>query len=261
MSEEADMNFEIEREIASYLEGSEKLMGVFKRLREDPRIKGLLDMSNIVLVHRLKYNDHGLTHAMITTRNSLKILDILGPEIVVTENWRDFEDSKLIVMVASFLHDIGNAVHREEHELLSVTLARPLVEEILRDYYGDPAKEVKIASMILEAIMCHMGRFEPTSIEAGVVATADGCDMEKERARIPFQLGRHDIHKFSALAVEEVRISRGEEKPLRITVGMRDPSGTFQVEEILLKKIRGVRFEGFVEVYAEIAGLERIRFI
>ncbi|MCS7103769.1 MAG: HD domain-containing protein, partial [Candidatus Korarchaeum sp.] len=233
------MILELEGEILNYLRTSGKLVEAFKYLKENPKILGLLDMSNIVLVHRLKYNDHGLTHAMMTTRNSLKILDILGPELVVTESWRDFNDSKLIVMVASFLHDIGNAVHREEHELLSVALAKPFVDEILQQYYGDPIKEVKVASMIFEAMICHMGRFQPTSIEAGVVATADGCDMEKERARLPFQLGRHDIHKFSALAVEEVRIGKGEEKPLRITIGMKDPSGTFQIEEILLKKIRG----------------------
>ncbi|MEM2729753.1 MAG: hypothetical protein QXL56_05055 [Candidatus Korarchaeum sp.] len=254
------MTLELEREILSYL-GSEDLIRAFKYLRENPRILGLLDMSNIILVHRLKYNDHGLTHAMITTRNSLKILDILGHEVVVTEDWRDFNDSKLIVMVASFLYDIGNAVHREEHELLSVTLAKSFVDEVLQQYYGDPSKEVKVASMIFEAMICHMGRFQPTSIEAGIVATADGCDMEKERARLPFQLGRHDIHKFSALAVEEVRISRGREKPLRITVGMSDPSGTFQIEEILLRKIRGANFERFVEVYAEIRGMGEIRFI
>lgn len=118
-----------------------------------------------------------------------------------------------MVTVASFLHDIGNAAHGEEHELLSVSLAEPFVDEVLRDYRGDPMKEVKVASMIFEAMMCRMGRFQPTSIEAGIVATADGCDREKERARLPFQLGRHDIHKFSALAVEEARIGRGREKP------------------------------------------------
>lgn len=255
------MEREIEEEILNHLRGQPGLEEAFRYLMENPRILGLLEMSNIVLVHRLKYNDHGLTHALITARNSLKILDILGPEIVVTEPWRDFNDSKLIVLVASFLHDLGNAVHREEHELLSVTLSKPFVDEILREYYGDPSKEAKIACMIFEAIICHMGRFKPTSIEAGVVATADGCDMEKERARIPFQLGKHDIHKFSALAVEEVEIMKGVEKPLRIRVGMRDPSGVFQIEEILLRKIKGANFDEFVEVYGSISGEEEIRFI
>ncbi|MDK2371883.1 MAG: HD domain-containing protein [Candidatus Korarchaeota archaeon] len=245
----------------SRLNGSERLLRVYDYLRSNRRIRGLLDMSNIVLVHRLKFNDHGVTHAMITTRNSLKILDILGPEIVVTEDWRDFEDSKLIVMVASYLHDIGNSIHREEHEFLSVMLAKPFVEEITSMVYEDEEKAVKVASMIYEAIMCHMGRFEPTSIEAGVVATADGCDMEQERARLPFRLGGHDIHKYSALSVQKVEITRGEEKPLRIEVYMKDPSGTFQIEEILMKKLRGTKFERFVEIYAIIGGREVIRFI
>ena len=251
----------LDQEIVSRLNGSERLLRVYDYLRSNRRIKGLLDMSNIVLVHRLKFNDHGVTHALITTRNSLKILDILGPEIVVTEDWRNFEDSKLIVMVASYLHDIGNSIHREEHEFLSVMLAKPFVEEITSMVYEDEEKAVKVASMIYEAIMCHMGRFEPTSIEAGVVATADGCDMEQERARLPFRLGGHDIHKYSALAVQKVEITRGAEKPLRIEVYMKDPSGTFQIEEILMKKLRGTKFERFVEIYAIIGGKEVIRFI
>lgn len=251
----------LDQEIVKRLDGSKKLLMVYRYLKNNRRIKGLLDMSNIVLVHRLKFNDHGITHAMITTRNSLKILDILGPESVVTEDWRDFEDSKLIVMVASYLHDIGNSVHREQHEHLSVMLAKPFVEEITSMVYDDGEKAVKIESMVYEAILCHMGRFEPTSIEAGVVATADGCDMEKERARLPFRLGGHDIHKYSALAVQEVEILRGEEKPVRIVVHMKDPSGTFQIEEILMKKLRGTRFERFVEVYAIIEDREVIRFI
>ncbi len=251
----------LDQEIMSRLNGSHRLLQVYDYLRSNERIRGLLEMSNIVLVHRLKYNDHGITHAMITTRNSLKILDILGPEIVVTEDWRDFEDSKLIVMVASYLHDIGNSVHRDQHEFLGVMLARPFVEEITSMVYDDQGKAVKIASMIYEAIMCHMGRFEPTSIEAGVVATADGCDMEQERARLPFRLGGHDIHKYSALAIQKVEITKGEEKPLRIEVHMRDPSGTFQIEEILMRKLRGTHFERFVEIYAIIGGKEVIRFI
>lgn len=42
---------------------------------------------------------------------------------------------------------------------------------------------------------------------------------------------------------------------------MKDPSGTFQIEEILLRKIRGANFERFVETYAEIEGIGEIRFI
>ncbi len=251
---------QLDSEIIERLDGSERLLEAYNYLRTKPEIKGLLDMANIVLVQRLKFNDHGLTHALITTRNSLKILDILGPELIVTEDWRSFEDSKLIVMVASFLHDIGNSIHREEHELLSIFLASPFVDEIVREAYVDREKSVKVGSMIYEAIMCHMGRYRPTSIEAGVVATADGCDMEKERARLPFKMGKHDIHKYSALAVEKVNLLKGKERPLRIEVHMKDPSGTFQIQEILMKKIEGTNFEKFVEIYA-IIGREVVRFI
>ena len=42
---------------------------------------------------------------------------------------------------------------------------------------------------------------------------------------------------------------------------MKDPSGTFQIEEILMKKIKGTNFEKFVEIYAIIGEKEVIRFI
>ncbi len=251
----------LEREIHERISSSSKLARIYNYLRSSQRISSLLEMANIVLVHRLKYNDHGKIHALITARNSLKIVDILGPEILVTEDWRTFEDSKVIVLIASYLHDIGNSIHRDEHELLGVVLAKPFVEEMLSLIYDDESKSAKIASMVYESIMCHMGRYEPTSVEAGVVATADGCDMEQERARLPFRLGGHDIHKYSALSIERVELLRGEERPLRIEVYMRDPSGTFQIEEILMKKIKGTNFERFVEIYANIIGKEIVRFI
>ncbi len=250
----------LDEEIAERLKGDDALLSVYEYLSSNKRIAALHDMANIVLVQRLKYNDHGRVHARITTLNALKIIDILG-ERVVKESWRTFRDSKLIVMVASFLHDIGNAINREDHELLSVFLSRPFVEEIMNMFYEDEQMKVKISSMIYEAIMCHMGRYSPTSLEAGIVATADGCDMEEERARLPFKMGEKDIHKYSALAIQKVNIVHGEQKPLRIEVKMKDPSGVFQIQEILMKKIKGTNFQDYVEIIAVINDKEIIRFI
>ncbi len=255
-----DLVRRLDQEIFSKLSDDEELVSVYEYLSNNVEIASLHDMANIVLVQRLKFNDHGRVHARITTLNALKIVDVLGDRIV-NESWRDLRDSKLIVMVASFLHDVGNAVNRDEHELLSVFLSKPFVEDVVSMFYDDPSKRVKISSMIYEAIMCHMGRFQPTSLEAGVVATADGCDMEEERARLPYKMGEKDIHKYSALAIQKVNILPGEEKPLRIEVKMKDPSGVFQIEEILMKKIKGTNFQDYVEIIAIINGEEVIKFI
>jgi metal-dependent HD superfamily phosphatase/phosphodiesterase len=39
-----------------------------------------------------------------------------------------------------------------------------------------------------------------------------------------------DIHKYSANAIEKVKIGRGNERPLKIEIHMRAEVGFFQVE-------------------------------
>ena len=62
--------------------------------------------------------------------------------------------------------------------------------------------------------------------------------MTKGRARIPFELGSVNIHSASALAIESVKIKKGEKKTVRIEVLMNNASGIFQIQELLEKKIR-----------------------
>ena len=47
-----------------------------------------------------------------------------------------------------------------------------------------------------------------------------------------------NIHSASALAIESVKITKGEEKTVRIEVLMNNASGIFQIQELLERKIR-----------------------
>jgi len=88
-------------------------------------------------------------------------------------------------------------------------------------------------------------------VEAGVVGIADALDMTKGRARIPFEAGRVNIHSTSALAIENVRIRKGESKTVRIEVTMNNASGIFQIQELLEEKIRNARLlTDHIELYA-----------
>ena len=88
----------------------------------------------------------------------------------------------------------------------------------------DLMRRVVIKSVALESILGHMTEYPVTTLEAGIVLIADGCDMEKGRSRIPLLLRQEsrmgDIHKYSSSAIETVSIEKGEEKPLKITVEM-----------------------------------------
>jgi metal-dependent HD superfamily phosphatase/phosphodiesterase len=59
-----------------------------------------------------------------------------------------------------------------------------------------------------------------------------------------------DIHKYSASAIEKVRIEKGVRKPIRITIEMKATVGFFQVEEVLLHKISASPSKHFIELYA-----------
>ncbi|MCD6403211.1 MAG: HD domain-containing protein [Candidatus Aenigmarchaeota archaeon] len=247
----------LDEEILARIKNSKKLKRVYEYLDANPKINSLLEMSNIVLVLRNDYNDHGKVHAKITTLNSLKILDILKKGSISEDKIGTLEDVRVAVMLASYLHDLGNAVGRDEHELLSVILAKPFIEEILDEIYlNDEDKKQKIAATVYDAIMSHMGRHKAESLEAGIVATADGCDMEKGRTRIPFKLGKPDIHTLSALSIDRVEIKEGVKKPVRIEVKMKNAAGVFQVEEILLKKVKATGFDKYVEVVVKVGNRE-----
>jgi len=81
---------------------------------------------------------------------------------------------------------------------------------------------------------------------------ADALDMAQGRSRIPFERGRVSMHSLSAAAIDDVTISDGEDKPIRIEILMNNSSGLYQVDGLLKAKLRGSGLEPYVEVIAHI---------
>ena len=256
------MQKEVEKELEKFLKG--KVKQVYLKLSKDKEVKGFLEQANNLSILRLGYNDHGEVHSKIVALNALKMFDILVKKgfrpTVAKEEIGSIEDSRVAILVGAYLHDIGCAISRDDHEMTGVIIALPIIKRILSKFY--PAYKLsKISCLILEAILCHMGNYEATSLEARIVEAADGTDVTKGRARIPFHIGRKDIHKFSALAIEKVEIKEGKRKPIRIEVFMENPAGIFQTEEIMLKKIKDAKLEEHIEVVANIRGESKVRYL
>ena len=76
----------------------------------------------------------------------------------------------------------------------------------------------------------------------------DGADMANGRARIPFFMGKVDIHSVSALSIKAVRIVKGTNKPVRIEVDMTESAGVFQIQNVLGLKIRSSGIQDYIEV-------------
>ncbi|MGB9703371.1 MAG: HD domain-containing protein [Candidatus Micrarchaeales archaeon] len=253
---------EVTNELYLLLKNFKKATELIKILENDKEVNNLLELSNMVTMLRLHMNDHGKTHSKIVSLNSIKIYNILSKNKILgniqKEGLGGIEEEYIALLLGSYLHDIGNSISRENHELLGIILAKPIIERIL--------KKIKIKNMfkingvILEEILCHMGHYVSSSLEAKIVACADGTDMTKGRARIPYESGKADIHSFSAMAIEDVSIKEGERKPVRIEVKMNDTAGIFQIEEILNKKIEKLDFSQYVEVVGIIKNEKIVKY-
>lgn len=234
-------------------------------LRDDPEIAALQDYSNVVSIKRLGYNDHGPVHMRKVTYNAIKMAIFLKekgiPLNLEKEDLGTFDDSLTAVIIAAFLHDVGMSIGRAFHENTGIWLAQPIIERILLQLYPQSlAKRVILRSLAMECVMGHMASIPIHSLEAGIILVADGCDMEKGRARIPMMLSTDarlgDIHKYSAAAVEKVKIIPGERAPIRIEIHMSETVGFFQVEEVLFPKIKASPAKHLIELYAFMEGLE-----
>lgn len=229
----------------------EKLRRAYRILKEDVEIQTLLKMSNIMAVTRLKYNDHGPIHSKITAGAALEILEIISgrrtPSAIIDHGFT-YEDSKIITLMGAYLHDIGNAVHRADHHIHGCILMNGKLDEILNEIYGEEEKRIRVKCEILHCIYSHDENVQCLSLEAGIVKVADGTDMAEGRARIPYDLGKRDIHSISALAIRRVEIERGLIKPIRIIVTMENPAGIFQVQNVLQKKIATSGLEDEIEI-------------
>ncbi len=235
LAREAD---QVVRDLTAKFPRAAKMYGL---LLCDPRADAHWNLSNYLTVGKLNYNDHGPIHARVTAAYAMEILTLLAeanvPMDVMASNSGDLDDTFLVTLAAVMLHDMGNALHRIGHESLGVLLAQPILERILPEIYRDPEQRFLIMDFILSAIQCHDMNPPPLYMEGAVVAVADGCDMTKGRARMPFDLGKIDIHAVSALSIEDVNIKRGKEVPVEIEVLMSNSAGIFQVEETLVKKL------------------------
>ena len=93
----------------------------------------------------------------------------------------------------------------------------------------------------------------------------DGSDMEKGRARIPSMLSNEpkvgDIHRTSASAIQKVKIHKGSERPIAISVEMSASVGFFQIEEVFFPKINYSPVKPYIELYAGVIDREMLRYL
>jgi metal-dependent HD superfamily phosphatase/phosphodiesterase len=236
--------------------GNRRLERFLEAVNDDPQVRAWWHMAQVTS-ERLGMSDHSWVHVQIVLNIALRLLRLLdraGIKCAMTiDHGMSERDAELVVAAGALFHDVGMSIHRADHEAYSLFLVEPKLRELLAGSYEEPELTV-VVSEALHAVIGHRRRGEPYTLEAGVVRVADALDMAQGRSRIPVEAGRVGIHALSAAAIDEVRIERGEKRPVRVEIVLNNSAGIFQVDDLLATKLRGTPLEGNVEVIAAVEG-------
>lgn len=223
-------------------------------INQDVEIKTMWRISNVNAIERLEMTDHGPVHFQIVANIATRLARILvknNIDMSIVKNYGLSNDhAELVILLASIFHDLGMSISREGHEGFSLFLANSILHRVLD--FLDIEERTIVTSEVLHAIIAHRSGGNPYTVEAGIVRVADALDMSEGRSRIPYELGKIDIHSVSAAAINRVEIAEGTSKPIQINIYMNNMAGIFQVDELLKQKLVGSGIEKYIIISAYI---------
>ena len=163
-------------------------MLTFEDIVKDEEINMLIKTADRQMVE-MGYTEHGYRHIGIASRIAGEILSELGyPQRIVE-----------LGKIAGFMHDIGNAVNREDHAHTGAILAYTLLTKKGMSYED--------AAEVMMAIGNHDERTgSPVSPITAALIIADKSDVHRTRVREGDETSRFDIHDRVNYAVEDANI-------------------------------------------------------
>lgn len=235
--------------------GNRRLERLLDAANADEQLKAWWHVSAVNATRRLGMSDHSWVHIQVVLNIGLRLARLLFRRGVTPGVVADFamgeRDAEVVVAAACLMHCVGMSIHRSDHERYSLFLAADKLNALLADVYEEPERSI-IAAETMHAIIGHRSDGAPFTVEAGIVRVADALDMARGRSRIPFEAGQQNIHSLSAYAIDDVKISLGEDRAVRVDIAMSNSAGIFQVDELLAQKLRGSGLEEYIEVIAHI---------
>jgi metal-dependent HD superfamily phosphatase/phosphodiesterase len=235
--------------------GNRRLEKLLEAANADQQLKAWWHVSAVNATRRLGMSDHSWVHIQIILNIGLRLSRLLfrrgvTPSIVVDYGMSE-RDAEVVVAAGCLMHCVGMSIHRVDHERYSLFLTADKLASLLESAYEEPELSIIVAET-MHAIIGHRSDGAPFTVEAGIVRVADALDMARGRSRVPFESGHQNIHSLSAYSIEEVKISPGRDRAVRIEIAMSNSAGIFQVDELLAEKLRGSGLEEHIEVIARI---------
>ena len=156
----------------------------FEFVRDHPRVRSHVRMADAAL-EQIGYTEHGERHVGLVSRIAYNVLKRLGhPE-------RTCE----LASIAGYLHDIGNAVNREQHAQTGAVMAMQILHE-----FG--MSDLEVLTCIGAIGNHHENDGDPVSPVAAAVILGDKSDVHRTRVRNPDMI-KFDIHDRVNYAVEK----------------------------------------------------------
>jgi metal-dependent HD superfamily phosphatase/phosphodiesterase len=244
--------------------GNRRLESLIDAVNNDPQVKAWWHVSAVNATRRLGMSDHSWVHIQIVLNIGLRLARLLFRRGVTPSVVADYamseRDAEVVIAAGCLFHCVGMSIHRDDHELYSLFLTADKLGPLLAGAYEEPERSIIVAEA-MHAIIGHRRKGAPFTIEAGIVRVADALDMARGRSRVPFEAGHQNIHSLSAYAIEEVKISPGRDRAVRVEIAMSNSAGIFQVDELLATKLRGSGLEEHIEVIARIDAEHEQRLI
>lgn len=145
-------------------------------IRKDPEVLALIEGADRTLA-AIGFTDHGIRHISRVANRAL----FIARELSFSDRDRE------LTAIASYLHDIGNSVHRSNHAQSSALLAYHLLSRRGMD-------PLEIAT-VMGAIGNHdEGVGEPVNLPSAALILADKSDVLRSRVRSATPMLTRDIH-------------------------------------------------------------------
>jgi uncharacterized protein len=250
--------------ISAPMRGNRKLARLLDAVNADEQLKAWWHVCAVNATRRLGMSDHSWVHIQIVVNIALRLARLLfrrgvSPGVVADYGMTE-HDAEVVVATGALFHCVGMQVHRANHEAYSLFLTADKLGGLMSELYEEPERSIVVAES-LHAIIGHRRDGAPFTVEAGIVRVADALDMARGRSRVPFEAGHRNIHSLSAYAIEEVKLSPGRDRAVRVEILMSNSAGIFQVDELLATKLRGSGLEEHIEVVARIEAEHEERLI
>ncbi|PIN68879.1 phosphohydrolase [Candidatus Woesearchaeota archaeon CG11_big_fil_rev_8_21_14_0_20_43_8] len=164
-------------------------------IRKDDTVRQLIKHADSYL-ESIKFTKHGEVHASNVSWHAKDILLKLG---------FDNREAELAA-ISGYIHDVGNFINRQNHEITGATLAMKLLDKLGMD--------LKETLDIAQAIGNHDEKSGiPVSNITAAVIIADKCDVHRSRVRSKGTI-HDDIHDRVNYAVKKASLKIFKKKKI-----------------------------------------------